>query len=135
MFLMIYIENGVKAFLWIGYNADPNLLRDVFGATTIENVDINQVSLTQNPLRMPTDYFQTFPSQDNPTIHQLSSIISHVQSQRARFMPIVIVRQQLDQLEHQFKELLVEDVNNENQSYVDYLCSVHHDIQQAVSEG
>lgn len=132
---MIYIENGVKAFLWIGYNADPNLLRDVFGATTIENVDINQVSLTQNPLRMPTDYFQTFPSQDNPTIHQLSSIISHVQSQRARFMPIVIVRQQLDQLEHQFKELLVEDVNNENQSYVDYLCSVHHDIQQAVSEG
>jgi len=84
---------------------------------------------------MPTDYFQTFPSQDNPTIHQLSSIISHVQSQRARFMPIVIVRQQLDQLEHQFKELLVEDVNNENQSYVDYLCSVHHDIQQAVSEG
>jgi len=132
---MIYIENGVKAFLWIGYNADSNLLRDVFGATTIENVDINQVSVTQNLLRIPTDYFQTFPSQDNPTIHQLSSIISHVQSQRARFMPIVIVRQQLDQLEHQFKELLVEDVNNENQSYVDYLCSVHHDIQQAVSEG
>jgi protein transport protein SEC24 len=42
-----------------------------------------------------------------------------------------IVRQQLD-MELEFANLLTEDKNNEQMSYVDYLCVVHRQIQEEV---
>lgn len=48
-------------------------------------------------------------------------------------MSFSLVRQQLDSTEVEFANLLVEDKNLDNQSYIDYLCVVHRQIQTEVS--
>jgi protein transport protein SEC24 len=59
--------------------------------------------------------------------------VAYLQSRRARHLALRVVRQQLDQSEMEFTSLLVEDKNNDNLSYVDYLCHVHRQIQTEVS--
>jgi hypothetical protein len=43
-FLFFFVENGIALFLWVGLQVDPNLLQQVFGVTTIGQVDIEMVS-------------------------------------------------------------------------------------------
>jgi protein transport protein SEC24 len=71
------------------------------------------------------------PHIDSPESIQVRKLIGAIQGQRAWYMPIRIVRQQLD-MELDFANLLVEDKNNDQMSYVDYLCSVHRQIQTEV---
>lgn len=71
------------------------------------------------------------PHIDSTESVQLRKFIGAIQGQRAWYMPIRIVRQQLD-MELDFANLLVEDKNNEQMSYVDYLCAVHRQIQNEV---
>jgi protein transport protein SEC24 len=63
---------------------------------------------------------------------QIRKIIGAIQSQRAWNMPVRIVRQQLD-MELDFANLLAEDKNNDQMSYVDFLCVVHRQIQNEVA--
>lgn len=39
------LDNGVDMNLWVGRSADPNLLNDLFGVQSLENVDMSQVML------------------------------------------------------------------------------------------
>lgn len=71
------------------------------------------------------------PTIDTALSRQTRDIIGAIQAQRAWKMPVHIVRQQLD-AELEFANLLTEDKNNEQMSYVDYLCVVHRQIQTEV---
>ena len=54
---------------------------------------------------------------------QLRTIISTYEARRnGRRLPLYIARQNLDGIEIEFSNLLIEDANNDNLSYVDYLC-------------
>ena len=54
---------------------------------------------------------------------QLRTIISTYETRRnGRRLPLYIARQNLDGIEIEFSNLLIEDANNDNLSYVDYLC-------------
>ncbi|KAI7816333.1 Sec23/Sec24 trunk domain-containing protein [Gamsiella multidivaricata] len=112
------LENGQATYLWLGREISPQFLQDVFGVPTLDVVD-------------PTMHH--LPELTSQTSTQLRTIISYMQSQRSKYLDLVVVRQGLDQSELEFSNQLVEDKNNEAMSYVDYLCAIHRMIQNGVS--
>lgn len=64
-------------------------------------------------------------------------IIEQIQERErtARYAQLQIVRHTCDAaLEAEFASLLVEDKNNDNMDYVDYLCFVHRNIQMELQQ-
>ena len=61
---------------------------------------------------------------------QLRNILALFETQRGgRRLPVLIARQNIDGTEIEFSNMLVEDANNEQFSYIDFLCAVHQQIQ------
>ncbi|KAI9033292.1 Sec23/Sec24 trunk domain-containing protein [Hyaloraphidium curvatum] len=113
------LENGFQLFLWIGRQISQDFLRDVFGVDTVDQV--------QPSLRM-------LPELDNRRSQLIRAIVDYVQNQRYNYMQLQIVRHQIDPfLEVEYNNMLVEDKNQDNATYVDYLCSVHRQIQVELS--
>jgi protein transport protein SEC24 len=95
-------------FLFIGKDVLPEMLQNVFGCTELSDVtpDIPVLSNMHNT--------------------QIRNAISYLQALRPRYMHLNICRQGLDQsVENRFANLLLEDRNFDNLSYVDYLIQVH----------
>ncbi|KAI8910290.1 Sec23/Sec24 trunk domain-containing protein [Gorgonomyces haynaldii] len=117
----IYLaENGRHLFLWIGAAASQDLIRDLFGVEQLGQIDSRSNHL---------------PTRDNEYSKQVSIVIEYLRSIRYRFMQLNIVRQGMDpQNEQRFGQLLIEDSNLDNQSYVDYLCDIHRSIQKGMSK-
>ncbi|KAJ9084294.1 COPII coat Sec23p-Sfb3p heterodimer component [Entomophthora muscae] len=111
------LENGHVMYLWLGRKVDSALLSALFGVSSIEQVDPAMPEL---------------PNLENPFSQQLNLLISELRKMRPHGMSFNIVRQQLDPSEVEFANLLVEDKNLDNQSYIDYLCVVHRQIQTEV---
>lgn len=64
----------------------------------------------------------------------MRTIIKIYEERRSgRRLPLYIARQNVDGIEVEFSNMLIEDANNDNLSYVDYLCFVHKNIQQELS--
>ncbi|XP_051959178.1 protein transport protein Sec24C isoform X1 [Xyrauchen texanus] len=112
------LENGLNLFLWVGVNAQQELLQNIFGTTSFSQIDPSVTSL---------------PALDNPFSKRLREIIESVRAQRSRFMKLMVVKQE-DKLEMIFKHFLVEDKSNSGgASYVDFLCHMHKEIRQLLS--
>lgn len=112
------IENGLNMFLWIGMNADPEWVQDVFDVPTVARIDVDKTHLLQL---------------NTPMSQCVRTIVNQVQSERQRHMKLYIVRQG-DKLELQFRQLLVEDRTTEGSaSYVDFLCHLHKEIRTLLS--
>jgi len=114
-------DNGKVMFLWLGRGASAEFLDAVFGVKRVEDVD---VIMTELPVR------------DNNVSGQVRGTVKTLRSRRktGRFLPLRIIRQQLDPAELEFANLLVEDKNCDGLNYVDYLCIVHRQIQVSVRE-
>ncbi|XP_059388651.1 protein transport protein Sec24C-like isoform X2 [Carassius carassius] len=112
------LENGLNIFLWVGVNAQQELLQNIFGTPAFSQIDSNMTSL---------------PALDNPFSKSLREIIESIRAQRSRYMKLMVVKQE-DKLELIFKHFLVEDKNNNGgASYVDFLCHMHKEIRQLLS--
>uniref|UniRef100_A0A8C2AP31 SEC24 homolog C, COPII coat complex component n=1 Tax=Cyprinus carpio TaxID=7962 RepID=A0A8C2AP31_CYPCA len=112
------LENGLNIFLWVGVNAQQELLQNIFGTPAFGQIDPNMTSL---------------PALDNPFSKRLREIIESVRAQRSRYMKLMVVKQE-DKLELIFKHFLVEDKSNSGgASYVDFLCHMHKEIRQLLS--
>ncbi|KAG0029940.1 COPII coat Sec23p-Sfb3p heterodimer component [Podila clonocystis] len=118
----VYIlENGQRIFLWVGREVAQKTLQDLFGASTLEEVD----TATMHHLpKLTNDYSSRF-----------RTVLQTIQQQRGKYLGLTVVRQGLDATEAEFSFELVEDQNNENMSYVDYLCAVHRMIQTDATTG
>ncbi|OZJ02131.1 hypothetical protein BZG36_04584 [Bifiguratus adelaidae] len=112
------LENGQRMMLWLGREVPADFLQNVFGVSTLEEVDICMPSL---------------PELDNVRSQKIQAMVNYMQSARARSLSLQVVRQQIDPFELDFANMLVEDKNNENMSYVDYLCFIHRKIQSEIS--
>ncbi|KAG8233361.1 hypothetical protein J437_LFUL005822 [Ladona fulva] len=112
----VYIlENGIHMFLWIGLNVGVEWVRDVFGAQSAAQIDIDRTSL---------------PELDNPLSMRVRMTIEEIRRQRHRRMRLTLVRQR-DKLEVVFKHFLVEDRGVDGSaSYVDFLCHMHKEIRE-----
>jgi protein transport protein SEC24 len=103
------VENGVDMFLWLGRNAPPPLVNELQSA----------LQHKQPVSELGTRVFAIFES---------------IRSQRCKGAEIRVVRSR-DLLESRLFSMLVEDrsASGEQNSYVDFLCTVHKHIQNKLA--
>ncbi|KAK9718103.1 COPII coat Sec23p-Sfb3p heterodimer component [Basidiobolus ranarum] len=103
---------------WIGSQISSEFLQNVFGVSSLQEIDPS---------------ICTLPALDNPVSERLRALLHHLQKDSVRYPMLQLVRQSIDRSESKFASLLVEDKNNDNMSYVDYLCFIHRQIQNELS--
>ncbi len=111
------VDNGQICLLWMHSQVSPNLLADLFGAghTSLQSLDPSTSSLPVLETHL------------NAQVRNILQYLSTIRGSKA--MTIQLARQGLDGAEYEFARMLVEDRNNEAQSYVDWLVHVHRHIQ------
>ncbi|KAK2808367.1 hypothetical protein FQN50_004752 [Emmonsiellopsis sp. PD_5] len=111
------IDNGQICLLWIHAQVSPNLLEDLFGSgkTRLQSLDPNTSSL---------------PILETHLNAQVRNIIQYLSTVRgSKSITLQLARQGIDGSEYEFARLLLEDRNNDAQSYVDWLVHIHRQIQ------
>jgi len=106
--------------LYLGRNVAPLLLNDLFGPTCNSLGDLDPLN-------------SSLPEIDTMLSLQVRNIINYIrQSRPTRSLHLQITRQTLDGAEHEFKAMLVEDRNNEAQSYGEFLPYLHRQVNLEV---
>ncbi|GAA6061825.1 hypothetical protein JCM10212_001131 [Sporobolomyces blumeae] len=111
------VENGEKAILWLGQAVSPQILQDLYSVENLDELDTRMTTLPDLPTRLSA---------------QMRNILSYFEERTGRCLPVLIARQNIDGTEIEFSNMLIEDSNNEQFSYVDYLCYVHQSIQSSL---
>nr|XP_057917802.1 protein transport protein Sec24C isoform X2 [Doryrhamphus excisus] len=112
------LETGLHLFLWVGANAQQELLLNIFGTSSFSQIDSTMTSL---------------PVLDNPFSQRLREIVDSFRAQRSRYMKLMVVKQE-DRSELIFRHFMVEDKSaSGGASYVDFLCHMHKEIRQLLS--
>lgn len=114
------VDNGQICLLWMHSHVSPNLLMDLFGEShsTLQSLD---------------PFISALPVLETHLNAQVRNILQHLSTIRgSKGLTIQLARQGLDGAEFEFARLLVEDRNNEAQSYVDWLVHLHRHIQLEV---
>ncbi|KAE8352776.1 hypothetical protein BDV28DRAFT_165316 [Aspergillus coremiiformis] len=110
------VDNGQLCLLWLHSRVSPNLLEDLFGP--------GQSSL--QGLNPQTSSIPVLETHLNAQVRNLLQYFSTIRG--SKVVAIQLARQGLDGAEYEFARLLVEDRNNEAQSYVDWLVHIHRQI-------
>ncbi|KAL5508758.1 hypothetical protein ACEPAG_4737 [Sanghuangporus baumii] len=113
------IDNEEVMVLWIGSDVSSEVLVDLFGVTAPHEVDPALTGLPVLPTRLSS---------------QVRNIIAHRIAERSGvLLRLMIARQSLDGAELEFSDMLVEDTNCGAMSYIDHLCVVHKQINNALT--
>ncbi|KAM3076273.1 COPII coat Sec23p-Sfb3p heterodimer component [Clarireedia jacksonii] len=111
------VDNGQNCYLWLHAQTSPNLLVDLFGDD-------------KGDLKALDPYLSSIPILQTHLNAQVRNIIEYLKTMRgSKALTIQLARQGLDGAEYEFARLLVEDRNNEAQSYVDWLVHLHRHVQ------
>src|SRR5271170_763987 len=106
--------------LYIGRNAVPLLLNDLFGLSCNSLADLD-------PLQ------STMPEVETQLSTQLHNIIAYIRETRhTKSLFVQIARQLMDGAEQEFSSLLIEDRQSDAQSYHEYLPYLHRQINMEV---
>ncbi|KAL2171472.1 hypothetical protein VTG60DRAFT_2880 [Thermothelomyces hinnuleus] len=111
------VDNGQQTLLWMHAQTSPNLIADLFGddKTSLQSLDA---------------YTSSIPVLQTHLNAQVRNIIEFLRTMRgSKGLTIQLARQGIDGAEYEFARLLVEDRNNEAQSYVDWLVHLHKGVQ------
>ncbi|BBN17285.1 protein transport protein SEC24 [Marchantia polymorpha subsp. ruderalis] len=111
------LETGEDAFLYVGKQASVELLEQLFGVHSVDEVVPGQFML------------QEF---DNPASKRLNEIVNEIRRQRCSYMRLRLLRRG-DPLEFLFFAFLVEDKSSSGLSYVEFLVHVHRQIQNKMT--
>lgn len=115
------IENGQRLMIWIGPQATPNILSDLFGASQVSAVNPNLSSL---------------PELNNVLSTQVRTLLNKLHYQRSHYLALTVIRSGIDPSEHtDWLPMLIEDAQAGAPSYIDFLCRIHGQIQQELSTG
>lgn len=115
------VENGQQCLIWFHAQTSPNLISDLFGAD-------------KDDLKSLDPYTSALPVLDTHLNAQVRNMIEFLKTLRgSKALTIQLARQGIDGAEFEFARMLVEDRNNEAQSYVDWLVHVHKAVQLEVS--
>ncbi|KAK0749874.1 hypothetical protein B0T18DRAFT_407745 [Schizothecium vesticola] len=111
------VDNGQQCILWMHAQTSPNLIADLFGEdkTTLQSLDA---------------YTSTLPVLQTHLNAQVRNMMEFLKAMRgSKALTIQLARQGVDGAEYEFARMLVEDRNNEAQSYVDWLVHIHKGVQ------
>lgn len=115
------VDNGQQCLLWFHSQTSPNLISDLFGAD-------------KDSLKALDAYTSALPTLETHLNAQVRNIIEFLRSMRgSKGLTIQLARQGIDGAEFDFARMLVEDRNNEAQSYVDWLVHIHKGVQLELS--
>lgn len=115
------MDDGQICLLWLHARVSPNFLEDMFGEgkTSLQALD---------PMLSSIPVLETHL---NAQVRNLLAYWSSIRGSKG--MSVQLARQGLDGAEYEFARMLVEDRNNEAQSYVDWLVHVHRNIQMELA--
>lgn len=121
------LDNGFICYIYVGPNADPQLVFDLFG--------VEDVSLYE-----PHDLF-VYPNEDPCSLAtRVSNLLDRIRTGRCCYCPVRVVHERSQYLT-EFNENLIEGTfrppagskmsgtDPELMSYVEFLCHVHRQIQ------
>ncbi|ORY60776.1 putative ER to golgi transport protein [Pseudomassariella vexata] len=115
------VDNGQQCLIWFHQQTSPNLLVDLFGDG-------------KDSLKALDPYTSSLPVLETHLNAQVRNIIEFLKTLRgSKALTLQLARQGIDGAEFEFARLLVEDRNNEAQSYVDWLVHMHKGVQLEVS--
>ncbi|WFC98366.1 COPII coat Sec23p-Sfb3p heterodimer component [Malassezia yamatoensis] len=112
------LENGEWCLLWLGAQVSPKFLEDLYGVSSLDELDPRMTSLPNLPSKLSK---------------QVRNLIASFAAQRCKpTLQVIIARQnrdgsklyldaQLTTVEVELANNLVEDQNNDAMSYVDYV--------------
>eukprot|EP00163_Fabomonas_tropica_P002041 TRINITY_DN11529_c0_g1_i1.p1 TRINITY_DN11529_c0_g1~~TRINITY_DN11529_c0_g1_i1.p1 ORF type:complete len:568 (+),score=153.45 TRINITY_DN11529_c0_g1_i1:227-1705(+) len=109
--------NGQVAFLFLAPNISSQFLQDVFGVASTAELD---------PLTL------LIQERDNNLSKRICAVIKELGRSSGYYPHIRVVRRG-DVSEFSFFNMLIEDKQHNQESYVDFLCTVHRQIQSKVS--
>ncbi|KAI0107403.1 beta-sandwich domain of Sec23/24 [Hypoxylon sp. NC0597] len=111
------VDNGQQCLLWFHSQTSPNLLVDLFGEG-------------KDSLNSLDPYSSSLPILQTHLNAQVRNIIEFLKTMRgSKALTIQLARQGIDGAEYEFARMLIEDRNNEAQSYVDWLVHIHKGVQ------
>ncbi|KAI0598391.1 hypothetical protein F4775DRAFT_592386 [Biscogniauxia sp. FL1348] len=115
------VDNGQQCLLWLHSQTSPNLLTDLFGEG-------------KESLGQLDPYSSSLPVLQTHLNAQVRNIIEFLRAMRgSKALTIQLARQGMDGAEYEFARMLIEDRNNEAQSYVDWLVHIHKGVQLELS--
>ncbi|PKI84829.1 Sfb3p [Malassezia vespertilionis] len=115
------LENGEWCLLWLGAQVSPKLLEDLYGVTSLDELDARMTSLPKLPTKLS---------------QQVRSLVQALAAQRCKPpLQVILARQNRDGMEVELANNLIEDQNNDAMSYVDYLCYVHRVLSSDMAKG
>ncbi|PWA72722.1 Sec24-like transport protein [Artemisia annua] len=110
------LENGEDCLIYIGSTADPDITRQLFGISSIDEVP-SQFVLQQY---------------DNPLSKKLNEVINEIRSQRCNYLRLKLCKKG-DPSGMLFFSYMVEDKSPGGLSYVEFLVHVHRQIQNKMT--
>ena len=115
------VDDGQVCLLWLHAQVSPHLVEDLFGPD-------------KNSLQALDPMLSSLPVLETHLNAQVRNLLAYLASVRgSKALTIQLARQGLDGSEYEFARLLLEDRNNEAQSYVDWLVHVHRAIQMELA--
>ncbi|PFH60890.1 hypothetical protein XA68_10167 [Ophiocordyceps unilateralis] len=115
------VDNGQQCLLWFHEQTSPNLVADLFGEG-------------KDSLQSLDAYTSSLPVLETHLNCQVRNMIEFLKTMRgSKGMTMQLARRGIDGAEYEFARMLIEDRNNEAQSYVDWLVHVHKGVQLELS--
>ncbi|XP_062173358.1 protein transport protein SEC24 C [Alnus glutinosa] len=110
------LENGEDCLIYIGNSVDSNILQQLFGISS--------------PNEIPTQF--VLQQYDNPLSQKLNDVVNEIRRQRCSYLRLKLCKKG-DPSGALFFSYLVEDKSPSGPSYVEFLVHVHREIQMKMS--
>ena len=120
-FGQVYVlHNGVSLILWIGQQASPAILQDLFSVSSLDQVPSSN---SFNPTSLS--------SMETILARRLVKLQSQLEQKHQRPLPLTLIRHNLDVMVEvpEFVHALIHDKSPLGTDYVDFLCVMHNQIQ------
>uniref|UniRef100_A0A5B6ZX03 Uncharacterized protein n=1 Tax=Davidia involucrata TaxID=16924 RepID=A0A5B6ZX03_DAVIN len=110
------LENGEDCLIYIGNSADPDMMQQLFGISSVDEI--------------PTQF--VLQQYDNPLSKKLNEVVNEIRRQRCSYLRLKLCKKG-DPSGMLFYSCMVEDKTQSGLSYIEFLVYVHRQIQNKMS--